>query len=151
MEQQEAFTLPERPPQYFQHDPNTLQLPSIPNTILPSIHHERTLPPISSLTQESDHHFRPIESKEQPPANQLRTEEPSYFWPSANPLTAYYQPSGSHVSPLAKPSTSADSPTAMDLDIDRRRGSVLSMDDPDVRMAAEALGDLRAGMCNKLS
>jgi len=28
----------------------------------------------------------------------------------------------------------------------RRGGSVLSIDDPDVRIAAEALGDLRAGM-----
>ena len=28
----------------------------------------------------------------------------------------------------------------------RRGGSVLSIDDPDVRLAAEALGDLRAGM-----
>jgi hypothetical protein len=27
----------------------------------------------------------------------------------------------------------------------RRGGSVVSIDDPDVRMAAEALGDLRAG------
>jgi transcriptional repressor OPI1 len=27
----------------------------------------------------------------------------------------------------------------------RRGGSVLSIDDPDVRIAAEALGDLRAG------
>lgn len=27
----------------------------------------------------------------------------------------------------------------------RRAGSVLSMDDPDVRIAAQALGDLRAG------
>lgn len=37
----------------------------------------------------------------------------------------------------------------MDLDTPdsrgRRGGSVLSIDDPDVRLAAEALGDLRAG------
>lgn len=40
-----------------------------------------------------------------------------------------------------------DSPGAMDLDDSRgvRGGSVLSIDDPDVRLAAEALGDLRAG------
>ena len=31
-----------------------------------------------------------------------------------------------------------------------RAGSVLSMDDPDVRIAAEALGDLRAGMPTEL-
>lgn len=46
----------------------------------------------------------------------------------------------------------ADSPSAMDIDAvtpdsrGRRGGSVLSnLDDPDVRIAAEALGDLRAG------
>lgn len=48
-----------------------------------------------------------------------------------------------------KTSMSTDSSSAMDIDTDirgRRGGSVLSMDDPDVRMAAEALGDLRAGI-----
>lgn len=43
-----------------------------------------------------------------------------------------------------------ESPTAMDMGTPDSRGgrggSVLSMDDPDVRLAAEALGDLRAGM-----
>ena len=43
-----------------------------------------------------------------------------------------------------------DSPATMDIDTPdsrgRRGGSVLSIDDPDVRIAAEALGDLRAGM-----
>lgn len=45
-----------------------------------------------------------------------------------------------------------DSPSTMDIDgmtpdnRSRRGGSVLSnLDDPDVRIAAEALGDLRAG------
>lgn len=43
-----------------------------------------------------------------------------------------------------------ESPKGMDVDMSesrgRRGGSVLSIDDPDVRLAAEALGDLRAGM-----
>jgi len=42
-----------------------------------------------------------------------------------------------------------ESPRTMDIDTPdsrRRGGSVLSIDDPDVRLAAEALGDLRAGM-----
>jgi hypothetical protein len=49
-----------------------------------------------------------------------------------------------------------DSPKTMDIDTPdsgrKRSGSVLSIDDPDVRLAAEALealealGDLRAGM-----
>jgi len=157
MEQQDSYTLPERPPQYFvDHDPNTIHLPSIPSTILPPAHRERTLPPISSLTHESEHQFRSIEKSDHPhlPLAHLRTEEPPpNFWPSANPLAAYYQSSASHVSPRSKTSVSADSPNAMDLDTDsrgRRGGSVLSMDDPDVRMAAEALGDLRAGICDHL-
>lgn len=33
----------------------------------------------------------------------------------------------------------------------KRGGSVLSIDDPDVRLAAEALGDLRAGMNDKIT
>ncbi len=77
---------------------------------------------------------------------------PANHWPSLNPLTAYYTPG--HIQ-------SAESPMRMDVDssststgpvgtvspdryIDGRASSV-SLDDPDVRMAAEALGDLRAG------
>lgn len=150
--------LPERPPpEYFLHhnhnhtqdqDPNSLQLPSIPSTILKQPE-ERTLPPISSLTKESDSHFRALESTDHvrpPPLN--RTEESEHSWPSSNPLATYYQHPASHASPLAKSmSVSADSPNPMDLDTDSRghmRSILLSMDDPDVRMAAEALGDLRA-------
>lgn len=73
------------------------------------------------------------------------------MWPSSNPLTAYYQPGPSQLSPKGgRSSKGLDSPTTMDLDTPdgrgRRGGSVLSIDDPDVRLAAEALGDLRAGM-----
>lgn len=60
-------------------------------------------------------------------------------WPSLNPLAAYYTPG--HIEPT-------NSPRQMDLDsssttTDTRAPSV-SLDDPDVRIAAEALGDLRA-------
>lgn len=65
-------------------------------------------------------------------------------WPSSNPFVSYYRP------PNGSPRSvgGVDSPSAMDLDDSRgvRGGSVLSIDDPDVRLAAEALGDLRAGM-----
>ncbi|OTA90036.1 hypothetical protein M434DRAFT_23137 [Hypoxylon sp. CO27-5] len=76
------------------------------------------------------------------------TAEPAYsppappsltHWPSLNPLTAYYTPS--HVQ-------NAESPMRMDVDTSSSSGlsapSSVSLDDPDVRMAAEALGDLRA-------
>ena len=124
----------EHPPSYSQsHDPSTLNLPSAPTTELPSVHHERTLPPLPAVRLE------PIAAAEPAP----------FVWPSSNPLTAYYQPGPSQLSPKNK---SMDSPGGMDIDTPdsrgRRGGSVLSIDDPDVRIAAEALGDLRAGMKN---
>jgi hypothetical protein len=123
--------LPERPPSYAQsHDPSTLQFPAAPTTQVSSINHARILPPISAIRPEA-----------------VAFAEPSPFaWPSSNPLTAYYQPGPSQLSPKNK---SIDSPGGMDIDTPdsrgRRGGSVLSIDDPDVRIAAEALGDLRAG------
>lgn len=135
--------LRERPPSYASHDPQTINLPSVPTADPPPIHHERVLPPLPPM---------PIESKYR---QELAAEAP-LTWPSSNPLTAYYQPGPSQLSP--KPSTrrSTDSPNGMDLDLPdnraRRGGSVLSIDDPDVRLAAEALGDLRAGMfCEEFS
>ncbi|PQE24185.1 clock controlled protein [Rutstroemia sp. NJR-2017a BVV2] len=75
--------------------------------------------------------------------------EAQFSWPSSNPLTAYYQPGPAQLSPKTTTTRSTDSPSGMDLDISesraRRGGSVVSIDDPDVRIAAEALGDLRAG------
>jgi hypothetical protein len=96
-------------------------------------HHERTLPPLSP----------PVVEKPQRP-------EPTH-WPSSNPLSAYYQPLALESSPTSKSTAGVGSPSTMDIDgansdsRSRRAGSVLSMDDPDVRLAAEALGDLRAG------
>ena len=126
--------LREQPPSYTQsHDPQSLNFPSVPTADPPQIHHERKLPPLPAAPTEPN----------------LRAEQPvehQFTWPSQNPLTAYYQPGPSALSPKTK---SIDSPTAMDVDTpdsrSRRGGSVLSIDDPDVRIAAEALGDLRAG------
>lgn len=73
----------------------------------------------------------------------MATTTTTTVWPSSNPFTSYYRP------PNGSPRSArgVDSPGAMDLDDSRgvRGGSVLSIDDPDVRLAAEALGDLRAG------
>ncbi|CAK7268978.1 transcriptional regulator opi1 [Sporothrix epigloea] len=82
---------------------------------------------------------------------------PSYsanHWPSLNPLTAYYTPGHAQASAV-------ESPLRMDVDSSSNsnstgpagatspdrfgvRASSVSLEDPDVRMAAEALGDLRA-------
>lgn len=105
----------------------------------------QTLPPLSSITAPSP---APSEETYKPPA-----PPPVTHWPSLNPLTAYYNPS--HVQ-------DPEPPMQMDVDTnssvgrsimssaspDRFQGgraSSVSLDDPDVRMAAEALGDLRAG------
>jgi hypothetical protein len=85
---------------------------------------------------------RPPESVYSPPA-----PPPVTHWPSLNPLTAYYNPS--HVQDPEPPmrmevDTSSSSAASPDRFQDGRASSV-SLDDPDVRMAAEALGDLRAG------
>lgn len=90
---------------------------------------------------------------------------PIAHWPSLNPFTAYYAPSYvQSAAPAAadSPSSSnkidiemngaagggapAPNPASPDRFLDGRSSSV-SLDDPDVRLAAEALGDLKAGMC----
>ncbi|KAL3423174.1 hypothetical protein PVAG01_04921 [Phlyctema vagabunda] len=142
MEQSMPSERDQPPPSYtshahsHSHDPESISLPSVPTTELPTIHHERRLPPLP---------LAPIEQR-------FRTEPASepFVWPSSNPLTAYYQPGPAKLSPTHKATHSIDSPGGMDLDSStpdshgRRGGSVVSMDDPDVRIAAEALGDLRA-------
>jgi hypothetical protein len=133
----------EQPPSYAQsHDPNTLNLPLVPTTDPPPApppRHERILPPLP---------LAPVESR-------YRPDEHIPSWPSSNPLTAYYQPGPSQLSPKTGPTVGVDSPSRMDVDTPdsrgRRGGSVLSIDDPDVRLAAEALGDLRAGMLHNHS
>ncbi len=71
-------------------------------------------------------------------------------WPSLNPLTAYYNAGYAQADdpPLRMDvdgsSSSALSAASPERNLDGRAPSV-SLDDPDVRMAAEALGDLRAG------
>lgn len=135
----------EQPPSYTQsfaqsHDPNSISLPSVPTTEPPAIHHERRLPPlpVAPPVAPIDQRFRPEPVVE------------PYPWPSSNPLSAYYNPGPAKLSPTHRATNTMDSPIAMDIDVStpdsrgRRGGSVLSIDDPDVRIAAEALGDLRA-------
>lgn len=131
------------PPAYTQvHDPSTLSFPEAPKTELPPIQSQgevttgtnHSLPSLSSVTGPQPHLY-----------GSPRTTEPSYSpeplgttqWPSMNPLTTFYSPS--HVQAI-------NSPQRMDVDVGSNgRASSVSLDDPDVRMAAEALGDLRAG------
>lgn len=151
------------PPSYAQtNDPAAFRFSDVPKTELPPIQsltaqhdqikggslNSKTLPSFSMLTASS----APLFSSPQPPAPAYSPPAPESapHWPSLNPLTAYYTPS--HVQngepamrmDLDASSNSGASAASPDRFLDGRASSV-SLDDPDVRMAAEALGDLRAG------
>ncbi|KAI0376718.1 transcription factor Opi1-domain-containing protein [Hypomontagnella monticulosa] len=155
-----SFKLPiYPPPSYAQaHEPAGLRFPDPPKTELApikSIHAPNNddkkssnhLPSLSTLTASSAPMYTPPHPPE--PTYSPPAPPPLSHWPSLNPLTAYYNPSHAQ---------NAESPMRMDVDgssssgvsapsPDRfpdGRASSVSLDDPDVRMAAEALGDLRA-------
>ncbi|KAI0135915.1 transcription factor Opi1-domain-containing protein [Daldinia grandis] len=149
------------PPSYAQsHDPVGLRFPDPPKTELAPIKSisppnsdekepggNNHLPSLSTLAASSAPLYTPPQPSE--PAYSPPAPPPLTHWPSLNPLTAYYNPSHAH---------NADSPMRMDVDassssgvsapspdrFQEGRASSVSLDDPDVRMAAEALGDLRA-------
>ncbi|KAF5668100.1 hypothetical protein FHETE_5366 [Fusarium heterosporum] len=117
--------------------PNALKFPDVPNTDL------STLPPLARIEADNDIKLPSLSSL----TNEMALEPPK-TWPPLNHMPLYQSPVlFGH----------AESPTRMDLDspnsvvsaaspdrlVDARAGSV-SLDDPDVRLAAEALGDLRA-------
>lgn len=99
------------------------------------------LPPISSLTDSLPSSLSPrsVPAISASPPAQIDHRQPSpprlTEWPSLNPYTTFYSPSHAQA---------ADSPGKMDVEMSGTRAGSVSIDDPDVRMAAEALGDLRA-------
>lgn len=120
-----------------------------PSAKLPPLaHHDgdgKTLPSLSSITGSQ----APFRSDH--PADHAAMAPSNWSPASLNATIPYRQPS-------QQPSR-ADSPATMDLDgsnsvtsansPDRQHEgtpSSVNLDDPDVRLAAEALGDLRAGM-----
>ncbi|EJT77444.1 hypothetical protein GGTG_07356 [Gaeumannomyces tritici R3-111a-1] len=100
-----------------------------------------TLPPISALTDSLPSSLSPrsVPASSASPPTQVDRRHPSpprlTEWPSLNPYTTFYSPSHAQA---------ADSPGKMDVEMSGTRAGSVSLDDPDVRMAAEALGDLRA-------
>ncbi|MBE3043165.1 hypothetical protein IMZ48_11455 [Candidatus Bathyarchaeota archaeon] len=132
----------QRPP-YQSHDPASLQFPDAPTTDLPPIQ------PVSALAQENGNTLPSLSSV----TGNQSFQAPSHLTDSS-PAPWPAQPHRDSLQPRA-----AESPARMDLEtssnsvasaaspdyFDGRAGSV-SLDDPDVRLAAEALGDLRAGM-----
>jgi hypothetical protein len=125
-----------------------------PSTKLPPLaHHDgdgKTLPSLSSITGSQP----PVPFRSDRPADHAAMAPSNWSPASLNATMPYRQPP-------QQPSR-ADSPATMDLDGSNSVTSVTSanspdrqhegtpssvnLDDPDVRLAAEALGDLRAGM-----
>ena len=140
-------------PPYQAHDPALLKFPDVPTTELPPIQpssvlgprDDGTLPSISSLTGQQYH--RASSQLTDGSNSRQASAAPQPPWSSLSPRSGHY-------------SRPADSPARMDLDTSSNsavsaaspdyfhdgRASSVSLDDPDVRLAAEALGDLRAGM-----
>jgi len=127
-------------PRPSQERPASLSFPDAPSAELAPIQPRRenilagpnrTLPSLSSVT----------DGLKAPPEPAPLTQ-----WPSLNPYSAFYAPS--YTQPTEAPSVER---TAASPECFSRRSASVSLDDPDVRMAAEALGDLRAGMLLYLS
>lgn len=149
------------------HDPTTLRFPDAPSTELAPLQlnayadhsAHNPLPSLASLTgtpappsrrfapTSATHDTNTPYSPPPPPLPPSRLRS----WPSGNPYSAYYaQGHGRADSPLRMDldSTSSNATTRAPLSPDNMvavRASSVSLDDPDVRMAAEALGHLRAG------
>ena len=129
---------PDEPPSYTQsHLPHNTQPSSAPAGEVDPAGNDRGNTSGTMSQESSTRQAEPVEEGRQATVT---------TWPSSNPFVSYYRPP--HGSPSTASARGVDSPGAMDLDDSRgvRGGSVLSIDDPDVRLAAEALGDLRAGM-----
>jgi len=111
-----------QPPAYAQHDPQTLNLPSVPTHTLPS-----------------------LRSLDLPDAHASRAS----IELSPKAVNAQWLPPPLHSAPFSRV---ADSDVGSPMEVDRcsvisgedrrRETSVLSVDDPDVRLAAEALSGL---------
>lgn len=153
-------------------DPATLQANPSPPLQSPSQHHmpprfqpditpsPLVLRPLHDAAPAPSAELAPIQSQHEKKAsgpNQLPSlssvtgglkpspEPPApTHWPSLNPFTVYYAPS--HTQPIDRMDAERMKSAASPERYHERRSASVSLDDPDVRMAAEALGDLRAGM-----
>ncbi|KAM0283717.1 hypothetical protein ACHAQH_002306 [Verticillium albo-atrum] len=140
------------PPAAVHHDPATNKLPSLSSLTGPPPP-SRNPPPIptsraSASTSASIGSPTTAHLPKEPAAPAIT------HWPSMNPFTTYYTPS--HVQAAQSPARmdvdtastgNSHSGTSPDRLYDVRSVSV-SLDDPEVRLAAEALGDLKADFVN---
>ncbi|KAF2191944.1 Opi1-domain-containing protein [Zopfia rhizophila CBS 207.26] len=137
------------PPAYTQHEPESLQLPSVPTHSLPTApKNDRHLPGIKSLDL-PDTSPRTHASRASIELSPKSHAEPLQWGKLSQPLSSASFPRVPDG--LPRTSTEIDVGSPMDTssvisggeDSGRRREtSVLSVDDPDVRLAAEALSGL---------
>ncbi|KAL1837135.1 hypothetical protein VTJ49DRAFT_4219 [Mycothermus thermophilus] len=100
-----------------------------------------TLPPISSVTGTQAHAPLPKPPETSPPPPPLAS--PPTHWPSLNPFTTYYKPS--YLDPVeSSPSATSDQGSGA-------RARSVTLDDPDVRIAAEALGQMKTDFSSSRS
>jgi hypothetical protein len=130
----------DNPPAYDHHPPESLVLPSVPNHTLPQSAAPVSLPDLKSLKLPSS---RPAPA----PLSLLPQPQWQYGSPS------YRQPlhSAGFPSSTLPPPSPMETDTVMSDGGRRRAPSIMSLDDPETREAAETLSGLRnMGMCDSV-
>lgn len=140
--EQERPLQPAPPPAYTQHEPESLHLPSVPTHLPTHNHHDNArLPGIKSLhLPETKARHTPHNSIEYSP--RAHFEAPHWgVLPAPNSATFPSVPEGFSREDMGSPMDTASIRSVPD-DTTSRRETSVSMDDPDVRLAAEALSGL---------
>jgi hypothetical protein len=141
MEQERQIRAPPPAYEYTQHEPESLQLPSVPTHIISNGHEHERLPGIKSLDL-------PETKARHTPQNSIEYSPRAHFdgthWgmlPAPNNATFPRAPDAMPREDMGSPMDTASIRSTQDDGASRRETSV-SMDDPDVRLAAEALSGL---------
>ncbi|KAF1943993.1 Opi1-domain-containing protein [Clathrospora elynae] len=129
------------PPAYTQHEPESLHLPSVPTHIPNHVQDHGRLPGIKSLDlPETKARYSPHNSVEFSPRSQYDGAQWGVL-PAPNSALFPRAPDGYPHEDIGSPMDTASVRSMQDDGTSRRETSV-SMDDPDVRLAAEALSGL---------
>lgn len=127
----------ERPPAYHSHDPDTLKLPSVPshdfNTTSQN-QHDLRLPNLQTVLSPD------FQRADSPPQDGTRSPLSVRSLPRMDPGDSNNEARKSMDGVLISPSDNGSRMSGEERGL--RSASVLSMDDPDVRLAAEALSGL---------
>lgn len=130
------------PPAYISHKPEDLHLPSVPQTALsrPQVQAEITLPDLKTVLSPD---FEEASRLSEYRANGTPGSPPSArSLPPIDPGHAYGNGIRSSMESAVLSPSEAGSAMSIEERSERRSTSAVSMDDPDVRIAAEALSGL---------